>query len=96
MRLLLSAAAAVAGLLLSSSSLRAQPDVERMAHDDCSRARALGKTCVLSIGAEEIEGAALRPEGETLRVRPFIEAGSLIRLRRDFIPEILKTTAQLE
>ena len=96
MRLLLSAAAAAGLLLSTTSALLAQPDVERMASDDCSRARALGKTCVLSIGPEEIDGAPVRPDGEVLDTRPFIDLGSLIRLRLDFIPEILKTAAQLE
>lgn len=80
----------------ATSPARPSGDVERMAHDDCSRARALGKTCVLTIGPEEVEGGVIRPEGEVLPVRPLGQMGSLIRLRRDFIPEILKSAAQVE
>jgi len=36
----------------------------------------------------------LKPEGEVLSPRTFASAGSLIRLRHDFIPEILKSAEQ--
>lgn len=68
---------------------------EAMAKDDCARARALGKTCELTIDAEEVEGGVVKPEGEVIAPRPLAEARSLIRLRKHFIPEILQSAAQV-
>ncbi len=67
-----------------------------VAADDCSRARTLGKTCVLTLGAEEVQGGVMRPQGEQFAPRPFSPAGSLIRLRRDFVPEILSSAAAVD
>jgi hypothetical protein len=66
-----------------------------VANDDCSRARALGKQCVLTIGAEEVEGGVLRPEGSVIDPRLIAQFGSLIRLRLDFIPEILRSADEV-
>jgi hypothetical protein len=70
-------------------------DVTRMVTDDCARARKAGKTCVLEIPAEDVDGAA--PAGSDIRIglATFGTAGSLIRLRQDFIPEIVKAAEDL-
>ena len=71
------------------------PDVSKMATDDCARARKQNKTCVLSIEDETIEGG-VPTAGETpILVNTFVTHGSLVRVRRDFIPEILKTAEDL-
>ena len=72
------------------------PDVKKMVQGDCARARAQGKTCVLTIEDEKIEGG--RPSaGETsIVVNPFGKHGSLISIRRDFIPEILKSAEDID
>lgn len=86
-------------VLLSFLSLLAPAasaqSAEAMAKDDCARARALGKTCELTIDAEEVEGGVAKPEGEVIAPRPLAEARSLIRLRTSFIPEILQSAEQV-
>ncbi len=70
----------------------ATPDVQKMAGDDCARARKAGKTCVLDMGAQDVAGdspTADRVDLSLIRFRG--TASSLIRIRRDFIPEILRT-----
>jgi hypothetical protein len=70
-------------------------DVTKMVTDDCARARKAGKTCVLDVQAEDV-GGQTPTAGETgMRAVVFHPEGSLIRLRRDFIPEIVKTAEDL-
>lgn len=70
-------------------------DIEKMATSDCARARAQNKTCVLSIEDETIEGGRPSAGETTILVNEFIKHNSLIRIRRDFIAEILKTAEDL-
>ncbi|HEY5937984.1 MAG TPA: hypothetical protein VIU61_25215 [Kofleriaceae bacterium] len=72
------------------------PSVEKMATDDCARARKLNKTCVLAITeSEDVEGGVPRSGEVTITAIDWGQAGSLIRVRRDFIPEILRTAEDL-
>ncbi|MDQ3369274.1 MAG: hypothetical protein M3680_27930 [Myxococcota bacterium] len=71
------------------------PDVTKMASDDCARARALHRTCVLSIEGEQVEGTVATSGEPQLAVIGFTSHASLIRLRRDFIVELLKTAEDL-
>jgi len=71
------------------------PDVDRMTSNDCARARAQNKTCVLSIEDEKIVGGRPSAGETTILVNEFIKHNSLIRIRRDFIAEILKTAEDL-
>jgi len=64
--------------------------------DDCARARALHKTCVLDIKGDDIEGGVDHPGGSVFSAREWVSAGSLIHLRRDFIVEILKSAEDVE
>lgn len=87
-------------LVLVPATALAQPsqpaDVQTMATDDCARARKAGKTCVLSIDGDTLEGAA-PTAGETgIFGLGFGTNASLIRLRRDFIPEILRSAEDLD
>ena len=66
-----------------------------MVTDDCARARKLGKDCVINIENEKIEGGTPTGDGTSVHVIKYGNAGSLIRLRRDFIPEIVKTAEDL-
>jgi hypothetical protein len=45
--------------------------------------------------ADVIDGELVRPEGEMRSVRTFAEHGSLIRVRADFIREIVKSAEDL-
>ena len=70
-------------------------EVQRMATDDCAQARAKNHTCVLSIEEEGIEGGVPRSGETAISLVTFTHAASLITLRRDFIPEIVKTAEGL-
>lgn len=80
----------------SSPAAGATVDVRTMASDDCARARKAGKTCVLDIGEESIEGQVATGTGEGMTTIDFGQAGSLIRLRRDFITEILRSAEDID
>lgn len=71
-------------------------DVRTMATDDCARARKAGKTCVLDIGEESIEGQVATGTGEGFTSLDIGKAASLIRLRRDFITEILRSAEDID
>ena len=71
------------------------PTVEKMATDDCARARKLNQTCVLKIEDEQIEGDKPVSTESQISVQTFITHASLISIRRDFIVEILKTAEDL-
>ncbi|MDQ3339268.1 MAG: hypothetical protein M4D80_29240 [Myxococcota bacterium] len=71
------------------------PDVHKMASDDCARARKANKTCVLTIDNEIIDGDKPVSTESQISVTTFITHASLITIRRDFIPEILKTAEDL-
>jgi hypothetical protein len=45
--------------------------------------------------ADLIDGELVKPEGEFLNARKFAEHGSLIRVRTDFIREIVKSAEDL-
>jgi len=73
------------------------PDPRAMAASDCARARKAGATCVLSIDeGETLEGTAPTAGGTTITARPWVPVASLIRLRRDFITEILRSAEDLD
>ena len=82
-------------VLSTAAAADVAPDVRKMAADDCARARKLNKTCVLSIESEQVEGDRPGAGESTVVVNPFGDHASLIRLRRDFIPEILKSAEDL-
>jgi hypothetical protein len=70
-------------------------DVTKMAADDCARARKMNKTCVLSIEGEDLTGTAPTAGQSPISVHGFTDHASLIRIRHDFIPEILRTAEDL-
>ena len=53
------------------------------------------KTKVYDFSGDTIEGDLIRPEGTTVDARDFAKHASLIRIRKDFIPEILKSAEDL-
>jgi len=48
-----------------------------------------------SFDADEIQGELVNPTGDFKTVRTFAEHGSLIRVRADFVPEIVKSAEDL-
>jgi len=75
----------------------AAPDVNKMHTDDCARARAQNKTCVIDMGkGDDVEGNAPGAGGIGIAVIETTKASSLIHIRRDFIVEILKSAEDLQ
>jgi len=72
-------------------------DARQMHTDDCARARKQGKTCVIDMGkAEDITGNSPTAHGVSVGVIQPGKQPSLIRLRKDFIVEILKTAEDID
>lgn len=94
---LLALAALVAPVVpVAAADPSATPDVKTMAQNDCARARAQNKTCVLDMGKEDIDGAAPTHDDVNIAIIKFGRAASLIHLRKDFIQEILRTAEDVE
>ena len=75
----------------------ATADVKQMHTDDCARARAQNKTCIIDMGKDAaIEGNAPTAGGSAIGIIEFSHASSLIHIRRDFIVEILKSAEDLD
>jgi hypothetical protein len=72
------------------------PDVSKMKTDDCARARKANKTCVLDMGGENLEGEKVTATGSGWSAREFATMSSLIRIRKDFITEILKSAENVD
>ena len=54
-----------------------------------------GKTKVYDFSGDTIEGDLIKPEGSTVDARDFSKHSSLINIRKDFIPEIIKSAEDL-
>jgi hypothetical protein len=59
------------------------------------KAAPAGKTKVYDFSGDTIEGDLIKPEGSTVDARDFAKHSSLIRIRKDFIPEIIKSAEDL-
>jgi hypothetical protein len=82
---------------LSTVALADTVDVQTMATDDCAKARKLNKTCVLSItDDEDITGKVPTYDDQNPGFIQFGDHDSLIKLRHDFIPEILRTAEDID
>ena len=93
MRFLLAAALLLVPALATADTRT--PDAAKMKTDDCARARKQNKTCVIDMGTETLEGTAGKGDGERIDIIGFGKSASLIRIRRDFITEILKSAEDL-
>ena len=54
-----------------------------------------GKVKVYDFSGDTIEGDLVKPEGSNVDARDFAKHSSLIRIRKDFIPEIIKSAEDL-
>jgi len=54
-----------------------------------------GKVKVYDFSGDTIEGDLIKPEGSTVDARDFAKHSSLIKIRTNFIPEILKSAQDL-
>lgn len=84
-------------LMLLTAPAVADPakSAETMHTDDCAKAHAAGKTCVLNMGTEDLKGNSVTPDGSAVRVVQTTKEPSLIKLRKDFIVEIIKSAEDL-
>jgi hypothetical protein len=72
------------------------PSAQQMHVDDCARARAAHKDCVIDMGkGDTVDGSIPRGDGIVTALIKFGSSSSLIRIRRDFIPEIIKSAEDL-
>lgn len=53
------------------------------------------KVKVYDFSGDTIEGDLIRPEGSTVDARDFAKHSSLITIRKDFIPEIIKSAEDI-
>jgi hypothetical protein len=81
---------------LSTLALADTPDVQKMNTDDCARARKANKTCVLTIEDEKVDGKVPTAGESTISIPITGKHGSLIRIRRDFIVEILRSAENID
>jgi len=70
--------------LLTASIASAQP-----------AAKGDNKVKVYDFSGDTIEGDLVKPEGTDLNARDFAKHSSLITIRKDFIPEIIKSAEDL-
>ena len=70
-------------------------DAKQMHTDDCAKARKQNRNCILDMTGEKIGGTVPGGDGMTVTSPKFVPAPSLIRVRRDFIPEIIKSAEDL-
>jgi len=54
-----------------------------------------GKVKTYDFSGDTIEGDLVKPEGSTVDARDFAKHSSLIRIRTNFIPEIIKSAEDL-
>lgn len=98
MRLFLVTALLLAPALVSADdTVGRTPDVSQMKNDDCARARKANKPCVINMGeGESIEAQTPTAGGSAIGIVQFGKAASLIRIRKDFITEILKSAEDID
>ena len=65
------------------------------AADDKKAAASAGKVKTYDFSGDTIEGDLVKPEGSTVDARDFAKHSSLITIRKDFIPEIIKSAEDL-
>ena len=95
MRAVLAAAMLTCVIVSPAAADPAPRPAGAMVTDDCALARKAGKTCVLDVPAEAVDGRTPVADDVAVRLIRFGTARSLIRLRRDFVPEIVKAADDL-
>jgi len=73
----------------------AQDAVSRMSDNDCAKARAENRTCILKIEGMDVPGARPGSTDPSIGMIEFLRNHSLVKVRKDFIPEILRTAEDL-
>ena len=70
-------------------------DAGQIAADDCARQRKAGGSCTLTLEAEDVNGVRVGNDGGSWTARRYGTFGSLIRLRKQFIAEIIDSASDL-
>ena len=65
------------------------------AADDKNKGGGNAKVKTYDFSADTIEGDLIKPEGTDVNARDFAKHSSLIRIRTNFIPEIIKSAEDL-
>ena len=86
---------ALASVLLFVGTAFAQPKGGAKAGGGGDNGGGNGKVKVYDFSGDTIEGDLIKPEGSTVDARDFAKHSSLIRIRKDFIPEIIKSAEDL-
>ena len=86
------AASFAAALLISSPVAHAQ---DKDADDAAASADGAKKVKSYDFTGDEIDGDLIKPDGDFIDTRKFASHGNLIRIRTDFIREILKSAEDL-
>jgi hypothetical protein len=74
----------------------AAPTAGDMAAQDCARARKMHKTCVLTFGADPVDGKVPTGDGTSVTALQHGKMPSLIHVREDFRPEIIKAAEDID
>ena len=82
-----------ATLAILSTAALAQPKGKPADAGNAGNGKA--KVKVYDFSGDTIEGDLIKPEGTTVEARDFAKHSSLIRIRQDFIAEILKSAEDL-
>ncbi|HEY1813384.1 MAG TPA: hypothetical protein VGG74_13625 [Kofleriaceae bacterium] len=87
----------IAALLLVSLPAIADPTptATQMHSDDCAKARAANRQCVIDMNGIDVDGSRPGGNGIVSTVIGFTKQSSLVHIRRDFIEQILKTAQDL-
>lgn len=80
----------VVGIVVTSTTLAFAQEAKKGADK-----AATPKVKVFDFTGDTIEGDLIRPEGSTVDARDFAKHSSLIRIRKDFIQEIIKSAEDL-
>lgn len=84
----------ILGLLIAGSVI-AGSSAQALADDKKGGDKGGAKVKVYDFSGDTIEGDLIKPEGSTVDARDFAKHSSLIRIRKDFIPEIIKSAEDL-
>ena len=85
-------------LVMLTAPALAEPktkSAEAMHTDDCARARAQNKKCLIEMEGTTIDGATPGSGGTTVVAPPTTKEPSMIKLRKDFIVEIIRSAEDL-
>ncbi len=88
---------AILTFMVLPASLLAEPAPAPAVHQrttDCEHDRPR-EQCVFTFDPEDVAGKAATPDDIGIRIITFGTAGSLVTIRRHFIPEILKSAEDL-